>query len=482
MSAEFMKNNRIKIVIALFVFIFIVLSFYSLFMLRKKSTDNSHIYSSNELTINKYSEDNIEYTEYLNSDGILTFAADKSYARVVKTYDSEWHAIREEYFDEYGNRSYLTSGYCAVTYERVDNRVIYHYLDANDNPAKLTAGYSIAERINSIDSSDYTVLYYDDNMNPVECTGGYHGISYIYDGDDVVSYTHLDLNAEPMNISSGYSTVVRSYYDDGKIETEMYYDTEGNSAMSSVGAYGLLVDSYYDNGKRERITYLDSEGNPMCTFKGFTSVVYTYYSNGTVKTEMYYGLDGEPYKVDKGYYGMLHDGEKTYYLNKDGSRIFHVDNLIANFPFIVVIVSMVALILFMVLPRNGKKVLLVLYFLFILYETIFFREQGGHRVILNVLDSYRGFFSKDSIRLHVIENIWLFIPYGVGIASLIKNKKIVLCCFLIPVVIELIQLVFNIGTFDVADIVDNCLGEVIGLIFVYILSKRTILKKEKSDK
>lgn len=87
-----------------------------------------------------------------------------------------------------------------------------------------------------------------------------------------------------------------------------------------------------------------------------------------------------------------------------------------------------------------------------------------------------------------ILNILLFLPICFAVFYLLKsffnktftNKKIILLTLIISfftsLAIELIQLVFCIGTFQLSDLVYNTLGGLIGAI-IYITAKRIINKK-----
>ena len=79
-----------------------------------------------------------------------------------------------------------------------------------------------------------------------------------------------------------------------------------------------------------------------------------------------------------------------------------------------------------VLPKSLSVVLTSVYAAFILYETLMFRESGDARTNL-VLFSYAGKFLKEqSVRVGVVNNIWLFIPLGTGLYRGIQKKWVLL--------------------------------------------------------
>lgn len=85
------------------------------------------------------------------------------------------------------------------------------------------------------------------------------------------------------------------------------------------------------------------------------------------------------------------------------------------------------------------------------------------------------------------QNVFLFTPFAVCLALFVlkykqcSNKSIVLICtlmsFAMSLVIELIQLVTCIGTFQISDLVYNTLGGLIGAVIVLVV--KMIYKKRK---
>ena len=73
---------------------------------------------------------------------------------------------------------------------------------------------------------------------------------------------------------------------------------------------------------------------------------------------------------------------------------------------------------------------------------------------------------------NVFGNIVLFIPMGIYIPSLIRNKKFfryILTIFLISLSVEIIQYIFAIGITDIDDIILNCVGGLIGIAIYKVL-------------
>ena len=80
--------------------------------------------------------------------------------------------------------------------------------------------------------------------------------------------------------------------------------------------------------------------------------------------------------------------------------------------------------------------------------------------------------SASAVLVNLLGNVVVFIPYGIYVQILRKDK-----CFrtsflqvlITPVVIEVVQVIFNLGAGDIDDVILNCLGGLIGIAFYRIL-------------
>ncbi|MBQ2803660.1 MAG: VanZ family protein [Lachnospiraceae bacterium] len=121
--------------------------------------------------------------------------------------------------------------------------------------------------------------------------------------------------------------------------------------------------------------------------------------------------------------------------------------------------------------KKNKQILSVpaitsfaVYVIIILCITFFSRENGASNGIDMKLFSTWGI--NDRNNAYVIENILLFIPYGVTLAWAVKRARGFLCCALFGVLtsvgIECLQLITARGYFQIDDILTNTLGTIIG--------------------
>ena len=141
-----------------------------------------------------------------------------------------------------------------------------------------------------------------------------------------------------------------------------------------------------------------------------------------------------------------------------------VDNILNGFPFMVVISGCVICLLILLLPKKMSVFLTAAYVVFILYETLMFRETGDARTNF-VLFSYADrFLTEQAVRVGVINNIWLFAPLGAGLYRIIQKKWVLLVPFLMSVAIETTQYITGLGIAEFDDVFGNTMGGWIGVL------------------
>lgn len=140
--------------------------------------------------------------------------------------------------------------------------------------------------------------------------------------------------------------------------------------------------------------------------------------------------------------------------------------------------------------RSIMRLLLPAYLLLNLYFTLLMREPGeDYPIILTPLHSYFAILGWDIQELSalrqilqgawnepaaltlepligIIQNIVLFIPFGFllcGATDQPRTSRILLLGFLLSLSIELCQLLFRLGWFEVDDVLHNVLGTYLGI-------------------
>lgn len=469
MSANLKRGCGILLIVSV-----VLLSILAL--LSDADVDHDAGYTASELSIRETVDGSVTSTSYVNPDGVITDAIDMGYATVSRMRDDSGRVVEERYLDANGNPVARYGNYYGLSYEYNETGTVITYLDAEGNPIMCSDGYSTIVRT-LVDGRESDDFYYDLNRQQVQCSGGYYGTHREFNTEGQnTSLTFLDKDGHAASTSSGYA--IRTYQRDidSTIVGEEYFDTEGNPARSLLGQYG---ESYQRNeqGYIGQITYLDADGNPAPTNAGYTILKRTYHRDGTADTDMYFDADGNPKALSKGQYGTKRSGKVNLLLDRNSNVMLCVDNLLNGFPCMVVVFGCVVCLLMIVLPKSLSVVLTIVYVTFILYETLMFRESGDARTNF-VLFSYAGKFLKEqSVRVGVINNIWLFIPLGTGLYRWFQKRWVLLIPFVMSVAIETTQYITGLGIAEFDDMFGNTMGGWIGVLVAWTwLSRKMSLK------
>ena len=453
-----------------------------LFLLPYASVDHDSGFTSSDLEVKETVEENVTNASYVNSDGVITDAIDMGYATVQRTRNANGQVTEEFYLDAAGNPVERYGDYYGISYEYNSENVVIRYLGADKQPMMLGAGYSAIVRT-LVDGKATDDFYYDLNMQPVRCTGGYYGLYREYDEQGKnCGITYLGENGQPVICTSGYA--VKTYLRDSEetVIGERYFDTGKNPVKSSLGQYGELYQRD-EQGRISQITYLGADGNPAPTTAGYTVLKRTYHRDGTADIDMYFDADSNPMALSKGQYGIKRSGKVNLLLDKNGRVMLCVDNVLNGLPFMVVIFGCVICLLILVLPKKMSVLLTAAYVVFILYETLMFRETGDARTNL-VLFSYADrFLTEHVVRVGVINNIWLFAPLGAGLYRIIQKKWVLVIPFVMSVAIETTQYITGLGIAEFDDVFGNTMGGWIGVLTAWTwLSRRKFSMDEQKTK
>ena len=436
-------------------------------LLPDADVDHDAGYTASELSIRETVDGSVTSTSYVNPDEVITDAIDMGYATVCRMRDDNGRVVEERYLDANGDPVARYGDYYGLSYEYDETSTIITYLDAEGNPIILSDGYSTIVRTQD-DGRASDDFYYNLNGQQVQCSSGYYGLHRGYNSEGQnISLTFFDKDGHAVSISSGYAIKTYQRDMDGTIVGEQYFDTEGNPARSSLGQCGELYQRN-EQGYIGQITYLGADGNPAPTNAGYTILKRTYHRDGTADTDMYFDANGNPKALSKGQYGIKHSGKVSLLLDRNGNVMLCVDNLLNGFPCMVVVLGCVLCLLMIVLPKSLSVVLTIVYVVFILYETLMFRESGDARTNF-VLFSYAGKFLKEqSVRVGVINNIWLFIPLGTGLYRWFQKKWVLLIPFVMSVAIETTQYITGLGIAEFDDVFGNTLGGWIGVLVAWM--------------
>ncbi len=347
-------------------------------------------------------------------------------------------------------------------------------LAIKDKPAEK----AYADIIKITDENDKEIYreYVDSNGEPVMLPAGYAAYSLDRDSEGrAYKVTYLDKDKKPVKISSGYTVVLRTFNDADKIETEMYYDAGGKQAMASGGYYGVFFDRD-ENGRARLTKYLDAEGNPVITTMGYAMIARTFDADGKVTSERYFDQTGEPIALARGQYGVRYYKGKSIYLGKNGRDKFELMNFLKNYPASVFIIGAMLTVFALFVKGKFNYIFLVVYGVFILYMTLMMRDSVADRYNFNIFWSYKQFFTDKTLRIEILDNIWMFIPLGAFLYNMDKRFRVVFIPILVSILIELMQLIFGIGLCEIDDVISNGLGGILGILFSMLHNKSKKVK------
>ena len=416
------------------------------------------------LTLETTQDGNQERQTYVNSDGEPVIPLDRDYATLLRTKDDDGNVVLEQYLDARGEPVFRSGNYAAIAYSREADEIQITYLDAQLNPTTITSGYSCIHRTLTPEGRALQDTYFDLQGEPVKCFGGYYGFLRGYDDRGRVrEIVYLDANGNPTRRNGGYSREVRVLDGAGRIAAVYYRDAENIPVPASQGQYG---EGYQrdENGRVTLITYLDAAGNPAPMNAGYTMLSRSYYRDGYPFEDRYFDADGNPFALSKGQYGVRRVGDATLQLNRNGHLMLSIDNLLNGLPMMVVLVGCLLCVALCYLPGKLRGVLLAAYVVFIFYETLMFRETGAPRTALIPFSYVSSFCKSYSVRLEVINNIWLFVPLGAGLSALTPKRRVLWIPFLLTVGIEVTQYLTGLGLMQADDILGNTLGAVMGFL------------------
>ncbi len=131
--------------------------------------------------------------------------------------------------------------------------------------------------------------------------------------------------------------------------------------------------------------------------------------------------------------------------------------------------------------------LATVYTLIVFWKTVFSRHTRDTVVVTDFLWSYRAMLNGvPGMLSQIYLNIMLFVPLGMLTCSLLNGKR---RCFwtailgmILSTSIELMQLYFHRGTFELDDIFNNTIGTIIGALIAYGIGCLCAKQEKKNGK
>ena len=330
-------------------------------------------------------------------------------------------------------------------------------------------GYAMA--LETLDANGDVVLcrYFDAQQSPIQMPSGHSAVSYCKMPEGIL-LTYLDAEGKPMQIQGGYCKKLEQKDAGGSIRAVFYLDKAGNPTPAAKGQFGERY-ARDKNGRICQITYLNASGQDAATEQGYTILRRSFRENGSAYEDKYFDAEGQPFCVQKGTYGIRREDGYYLQLNRDGTLLWSVDNLLKLFPTVTVLIGLLFCVVLCVLPRKMSVGMLALYVGFILYETLLFRETGRARLEWIPFAFAKEFGTEYTVRAEVINNIWLFVPLGAGLWRCFPKHKILWLPLLLSLAVELTQYCTRLGFAQVDDVLTNTAGGVLGYLFAKCIKK-----------
>lgn len=314
------------------------------------------------------------------------------------------------------------------------------------------------------------ILYYDEFGNPSKQVYGSYGLLYDYIDDHIFRVTYLDETERPMFNSTGYVSALRFSDEKNNVVLEKYYDMTNNIIDLHAG-YCAARYEYDSNNRQVYVEYLDQDNKPVINNQGYSCVKRTFYKDGSINSEFFLDTSGNPVKLSKGQYGIKRIGKMRFYLDKRGKIIISIENITNNFPWITIIISCIIVFIVACSNRKVNNILFILYFFFIIFETLAFRKtiqvQVGNYPIFW---SYKLFYSDFSVRKEILDNIFLFVPFGVILYNRYNMIKSIAMLLMVSSCIEICQFILRIGICELDDVFSNVIGGIIGMFMIYVVN------------
>ena len=422
--------------------------------------------NSSALTLRIIKEDHMRREEYVNTAGNITFASDKHYAVVIKELDEDGHVVSEYFYDENGEPAKMTDGQEGILreYDEQGREIKLTYVNDHGEPVRISSGFASVLRLYDENGNKVEDRYADQQGNPIYREGRYAARKYEYNKEGQnVKITYLGFNDIVVRSSYGYAVQERTFDESNRVSIVMFFGIDSNPASGRLGQYGEKYE-YDELGRKYKTTYLDQAGRAMLNTDGYATETKKYKQDNSTDSVMYYDTEGKPIRLSHGEYGRRYSNGRTLYLNKWGyvSFLLSLSTLLHSNAWAVVLVGIILCLAAAFLPRFLNILLLACYFFFIIYMTLMYRAEGMLTGKFEFLWSYKRFFYSRATRVEILQNIWLFVPFGMLLYQSFRKRWLMIVPFLFSIGIEITQYYTGRGYFEFDDMINNGLGGCIG--------------------
>lgn len=147
-----------------------------------------------------------------------------------------------------------------------------------------------------------------------------------------------------------------------------------------------------------------------------------------------------------------------------------VTSLDVFYPNIVFVLMLLYCLFVFTLYVNKEKWQFIVYLLGLLCILFYRKSKVGYNFTFYLLDWVNYIFKNKTIAMNIIGNILIFVPLGYYLRNVGLSVTSVVC-------LELLQVLFKRGMFDVVDIFLNIIGVLIGVVIIWMKKRRNTTKK-----
>ena len=270
------------------------------------------------------------HKEYYNDKGEKEINSD-GYFAVTYLYDQWGNKTEEQFYGTDGNLKINIWGYAVkkcysndfgqmfreefygLEYEPVVNNntafaqeyeqdlsgniIVYRYYDKENHLVKTPGGYAILRRTYNALKQILSDRFYGVEDEPI-LVGGRHVTVYERDeAGNPICERFLDLNENPVLISSGYAQVRRKYDERNQVIREEFYGTEGEPVINANNVFAQEYE-YDSAGNITVFHYFGEDNQPVLTTNGYATLKRTYNERHQIISESYFGMGDEPIIVN----------------------------------------------------------------------------------------------------------------------------------------------------------------------------------------
>lgn len=222
--------------------------------------------------------------------------------KTVLTLNDKRQILSEAACDENGNLRNVGSVTVAKTeyeYDKWGNRTKETHFDKEGQRVTTINGYTSRSRTFRLYGLSWitdSTKYLDAQDQPVLVYGRYETRQRYLKRREILEERYFDLEGQPMNrLDTGYATTLVQLDDWGRVISEKFSDTSGDTVLS-VDGYAEYTRAFDDYGHIIDESYFGTEGDSIDNAAGFARWIITYDAKGNVTGNLFYNAEGK--KVD----------------------------------------------------------------------------------------------------------------------------------------------------------------------------------------